>query len=83
VVILYILSGGVNFWLDVYGNNVQDSSAGQPQPESNDKLRHTFEAALGSTHPAADPDHAHAPKRTYTKKVKLTGPSGPSSGGCG
>jgi hypothetical protein len=80
---LYILGGGVNFWLELY-TKPDEQSINVPVPEGGDDiLHHTFEAALGSKHPAADPDPAHLPKRTYDPKIKLIGPVVAKSGGCG
>ena len=77
---LYILEGGINLWLQVYREGNIDAL---PEPDGNDKLRHEFTAALGWRHPASDPDPQHAPKRSYTKKVKDIGGAARKTGGCG
>ncbi len=83
---LYILEGGINFWLDVFGDEQQEGVRTRevlPHPDGDDTLRHTFDAALGSQHPASDPDPSRAEERTYTKKVKSIGRVVSKRGGCG
>jgi len=69
----YILEGGLNHWLNVYG--VPSDEVGGHGKTSLDaadgKLRHTFRLALGGRHAAARPDEHDIPKREYTPKVKL------------
>lgn len=82
---LYILAGGVNFWLDVYGDphNEKAATLKYTPGTGDDTLRHSFEFALGSQDIGANPDFAHKPDRKYDKKVKLKGPGGHKAGGCG
>ncbi len=83
---LYILAGGINTWLDLYG---EESAEGCPQGEKAvlaggaEPLCHRFHAAMGARHPAADPDPQHAPSREYVKKVKDIGRAVRKAGGCG
>ncbi len=82
---LYILDGGVNFWLDIYGREYgleDDIQSVSPRP-GDDTFRYTFKAALGDRHPGGDPDPHHFPERTFTKKVEQIGKVRKKAGGCG
>ncbi len=80
----YILAGGLNLWLDLYGSPEQQladqGEAGATQP--NGRLRHRFKMALGARHAAARPDEHHTPQRDYTPKVRLLKKIA-KAGGCG
>ena len=69
----YILEGGINHWLNVYGvadeEHEKHGAASLSKPDGT--LRHPFKLALGARHAAAQPDEHHTPERTYTTKVKL------------
>lgn len=68
---LYILEGGINYWLDIFKNN-EYTKSWDPQANRTEELTHTFPAALGSRHIAADPDYDHLKvKVLFTPKVKL------------
>jgi rhodanese-related sulfurtransferase len=76
---VYILSGGINHWLEVYGKD-----EGKPIFSSHsDSLRYVFPSALGANYPAADPDRWHTPQLPFTPKVKFDKPLPKVSGGCG
>jgi rhodanese-related sulfurtransferase len=76
---VYVLGGGINKWLEVYGKG-----AGKPiSPSGPDELRYEFNAALGARYPAADPDPWHTPQLEFTPKVKFDRPVMPVRGGCG
>ncbi len=76
---VYVLAGGINRWLDVYGKD-----EGKPIPSSGeDSLRFAFPAALGAHYPAADPDRWQTPQLPFTPKVKFDKPLPKVSGGCG
>lgn len=82
---IYVLEGGINAWLDLYGEGSVEgvgpaSVGGSP---GDDTLRHRFSAALGSRHPASDPDPHEAPKVPYERKVQSIGPTSRKAGGCG
>jgi len=70
---VYILEGGLNHWLNIYG--VVDDESGSHATASlsspDGTLRHPFKLALGSRHAAARPDEHIAAQREYTPKVKL------------
>ena len=71
---VYILEGGLNHWLNIYGADCCDAAGGHGKAElqrPDGTLRHPFRLALGARHAAAHPDERHAPQRTYTRKVKL------------
>jgi rhodanese-related sulfurtransferase len=77
----YILGGGVNGWLDTFGDEALKSAnvvGGAPD----DRLRYTFGSALGARIPAADPN-PDAFKLEYESKVVLQTKRGAKSGGCG
>ncbi len=76
----YILEGGVNRWLDIYGEPAAERQAAPGQ--GNDTLRHPFAVALGARHPASHPDAHHAAKREFEKKIKLL-KKVTKTGGCG
>ena len=79
VINLYILEGGINGWLKLYGAGVEAAGG-----EAGDgRLRYRFEEALGEHHPAAAPDRHQVPERTYEKKVKIVVPAAAAGGGCG
>jgi len=82
---LYILEGGVNFWLDLYlpRSPIQASGTSGPNPSGDDTLRHNFDFALGAKHPAADIDPRDFPKRSYIRKIKQVGRVTKKSGSCG
>lgn len=81
---LYILAGGVNFWLDIYGAHPrEDAATAHVEPGGPDTFRHSFDLALGAAQLGADPDPAHTPTREYQAKVELSQPGRKKSGGCG
>lgn len=81
---VYILEGGINHWLNVYGTAEDEHEEHPPaslaRPDGT--LRHPFRLALGARHAAARPDEHHVPHRAYTEKVKLLKKVA-KSGGCG
>lgn len=83
----YILEGGINEWLEVYGGVSEE----KPDPlESlaglkDEPMRFTFPAALGDRVEIAwpDPHHMKLPAREYKKKAKSMKPMVLAGGGCG
>jgi rhodanese-related sulfurtransferase len=80
---VYILSGGLNNWLAVYGggHGWAHRSNGAANGED-DVLRYRFRMALGDRHPASAPDPHDVPHREYQKKVRLLKKI-VKKGGCG
>lgn len=78
---IYILEGGVNHWLEVYGPRRLVKSA-QRCP-GDECRRYLFSAALGDRHPEADPGSQHVGTRKYQKKIKALRAGVRKSGGCG
>ena len=78
---VYILEGGVNNWINVFGAGELELAPTLTAPGS-DRLAYVFPAALGSRYEAANPD-ANEWKVEYVPKVKLQRKRSPSGGGCG
>ena len=78
---VYILEGGVNSWIRTYGDDqfVVDRLV---RNRENDQPAFRFNAALGSRHPAAEPN-PEAFEIEFEPKVKLELKRAPTSGGCG
>jgi hypothetical protein len=73
----YILEGGVNGWLAIFGEDADPKPTNYPE-----QSQFVFTAALGDRCVASDPD-AHEWELEYTPKVQLAEKQGPSTGGCG
>lgn len=69
----YILEGGLNHWLNIYGVPADEVKGhGKTSLDNPDgRLRHRFKRALGARHGASRPDEHHAPQRKYSSKVIL------------
>ena len=78
---VYILEGGINYWLDVF--TAEHGHLAKPVIRSGDNLIYTFNAALGADHPAASPSSHWLEELEFEPKVKLELKKGPSAGGCG
>jgi len=68
---LYILEGGINNWLDLFGHAGHAECLVVAEGEGQDALRHYFATARGADHPEADPDLRSMELSDYTPKVKL------------
>jgi rhodanese-related sulfurtransferase/uncharacterized membrane protein YedE/YeeE len=77
----YILEGGVNNWLSLFGMEEQ-AIVLTPTPPGDDSLKYTFTAALGDRYLAADPS-PHEWELEYTPKIELDVQRDKSGGGCG
>jgi hypothetical protein len=77
----YILEGGINNWLNVFGTEDQAITP-TPIPPGVDSLGYTFSAALGDRYEAADPN-PHEWELEYIPKIKLQLQRDKSGGGCG
>jgi len=78
---VYILEGGVNNWIRTYASEefVEERLI---HKHRNEQPAWRFDAALGSRHPAAEPN-PHAFEIEFEPKVKLELKRAPTSGGCG
>ena len=75
---IYILDGGVNNWLAVYGEGLYPLSA----TGADETLRYTFTAALGGAAPTAMPSQ-HDEGIEFTPKVEIQKKAPTGGGGCG
>jgi rhodanese-related sulfurtransferase len=73
----YILEGGVNEWLDIFGEDADPKPVNYP-----DQLAFTFTSAIGDRCIASDPDH-HEFELEYEPKVKIAAAGAVVGGGCG
>jgi hypothetical protein len=78
---VYILEGGVNHWLSIFGADAEDIVP-TPTPPGDDALNYIFTAALGDRYPAAAPS-PHEWQLDYTPKIQLQLKRDKSGGGCG
>lgn len=78
---VYILEGGINNWVAVFGQGEADIVP-TPVPGAVDRLDYSFPAALGDRYEAADPN-PHEWEIEYTPRIELERRRGPSGGGCG
>jgi len=78
---VYILDGGINNWIRTYGEEdfVRDRLV---RNRDNEQPAYRFDAALGSRHPASEPN-PYAFEIEFEPKVKLELKRAPTSGGCG
>jgi rhodanese-related sulfurtransferase len=69
----YILEGGLNHWLDIYGvpGDEHDGHGRAAGLAPDGTMRHPFTQALGDRHAAAQPDEHHLPVREYERRVRL------------
>lgn len=78
---VYILEGGINNWLQTFTSDLLPEKLAAAQG-SVERLNYRFDAALGSRHPAAEPE-PHAFELQFTPKVQLELKRAPGGGGCG
>lgn len=78
---VYILEGGINYWLDIFDS--EEGNAVQWVMQPGEDMSHFFNAALGASHPAANPDPELLEELQFEPKVKLELKKGPTGGGCG
>lgn len=79
---VYILEGGVNYWLDTFADN-EFKTANYIPDHANDQLAYDFGFAIGDRHPAAHPSHDVFAELEFEEKVKLETARAAASGGCG
>lgn len=79
---VYVLSGGINNWLDTFATDFEEQICGQAKQAGDEELHYEFEAALGSNCPAAYPNYDEYDFE-YEKKIELDLKRAPVGGGCG
>jgi rhodanese-related sulfurtransferase len=77
---LYILEGGINNWLQVFGK--EEPEIRTVASTGDDCLAYTFPAALGSSYTFAWPEPEKY-ELEYTPKIQLKNKKGGGGGGCG
>jgi len=77
VINTYILEGGVNAWLDIFGEDADPKPVNYP-----DEMAFTFTSALGGRCVASDPD-AHEFHLVFEPKVEIAAAGAVVGGGCG
>ncbi|MCL1693989.1 MAG: YeeE/YedE family protein [Actinomycetia bacterium] len=77
VINVYILEGGVNAWLEIFGEDADPKPVNYP-----DELAFTFTSAIGGRCVASDPD-AHEFHLVFEPKVKIAAAGAVVGGGCG
>jgi rhodanese-related sulfurtransferase/uncharacterized membrane protein YedE/YeeE len=78
---VYLLEGGVNRWISIFGVE-EPGIVATPTPPGDDDLKYIFTAALGDRYLAADPN-PHAWELEYVPKIELQLKRDKSGGGCG
>jgi len=80
---VYLLEGGINYWLDIFGHGGHENCLTEPviNTEGSEELRHVFNSARGANDPAAEPD-PHDIDVEYTPKVEIKVQQS-TTGGCG
>lgn len=79
---VYILSGGINNWLDTFRTEFEEDYCAGEIDAGDDELKYNFTAALGAGCPAAYPDQDHYDLE-YEPKIRLERKRAPVGGGCG
>lgn len=77
---LYILEGGINGWLQTFGD---EALLARSMDGPEDSLRFAFPAALGAGYVFAAPTEAAISGMSYTPRIQLELKRGPGGGGCG
>lgn len=78
---VYILEGGINNWIRTYADD-EFISKRLIRNHPSEQPAWRFDAAIGSRHPAAEPN-PHAFEIEFEPKIKLELKRAPTSGGCG
>ena len=82
---LYILEGGINYWIDVFGVDASVASMNGKVQRGSESMAYIFTKAYGSSLPLSNPvtEHGTLPDNIrYVKKVKVQAKAA-KSGGCG
>jgi hypothetical protein len=80
---VYILGGGINQWLATFGDETFLAEHALLPNAADDTLRYAFPLALGARLAPANPNYDLFKGMAFTPKVKLSGPRGAKTGGCG
>lgn len=76
---VYVMEGGINLWLDLFKDGQTHAKAVQ----SDERLRHHFDAALGARYPFSRPIETAQSERRYTERAKKLSKAKVVVGGCG
>jgi rhodanese-related sulfurtransferase len=76
----YILEGGLNNWIQVFGKEDGFKAVASPVK---DQLQYVFPAALGSEYASCDPNPVEYENLDFVAKIKLELKRDKSGGGCG
>ena len=87
----YILAGGINLWLEVYGASSEtpprrvDVVTAGPGVRADEPMNYTFSAAIGDRIDIAwpDPTNMRLPDRPYTPKARVVDSIAAEGTGCG
>jgi len=82
VINVYVLEGGINRWLNVFGHEGHENCVIEDTDGGNKRLRHVFTAALGANQRGADPDEHLVEEIEFAPKVKIEKKKA-VGGGCG
>ena len=77
---VYILDGGINHWIKVFGPDEGFKAVASP---AKDQLDYLFPAALGSKYASCDPNPQEYEELDFVSKIKLELKRDKSGGGCG
>jgi rhodanese-related sulfurtransferase len=77
VINVYILEGGINGWLEIFGEDAAPKPVAYPE-----QLDFVFASALGGRCVASDPDSEDL-ELVFEPKVVIAGPASVVGGGCG
>ena len=80
---VYLLDGGINHWITVFGKEDPAIHHARGVTAGSDLLQFSFEAALGDRFEAAHPKPYEWTDLEFSPKIKLKLQRGPSGGGCG
>jgi hypothetical protein len=80
---VYILEGGLNNWLAVFGKDDPQIKALSVSTSAEEELRYFFPAALGDRYQSAAPSPIKYEELEYEEKIKLELKRDKSGGGCG
>jgi rhodanese-related sulfurtransferase len=76
----YILEGGINNWIKVFGKEDGFKAVASPVK---DQLEYVFPAALGSEYASCDPNPQEYEELDFVSRIKLELKRDKSGGGCG